>query len=51
MEIFWFSVNHRAKAKAMKIRHLLNRPIECFVPVGGGDKGVVYIARTSLRVP
>ena len=40
--VFCKSQGH--KAKAMKVRHLLNRPIECFVPVGGGVKGVIYVS-------
>ena len=39
-----FCKSHGHKTKAMKVRHLLNRPIECFVPGGGGVKGVVYIS-------
>ena len=44
MEIFRFSVYHRVIKLRPCVCHLLNRPIECFIPVGGGVKGVVYIS-------
>ena len=28
----------------MKVRHRLDRPIDCFDPAGGGVKGVIYIS-------